>query len=81
MTAWVPTICEVGVTSGMKPRSSRTRGISSSTASSLSEAFCSRSWFSMLVSMPPGTWATRMRESTPRNEPSNLAYFLRTLRK
>ena len=80
-TAWVPTICEVGVTRGIKPRSSRTRGISASTSSSLSAAPCSFNWLSMLVSMPPGTWATRIRESTPLREPSHLAYFLRTSRK
>ncbi|CSI21225.1 Uncharacterised protein [Vibrio cholerae] len=55
ITACVPTICEVGVTRGKKPSSSRTCGISSSTKSSLSSAFCCLSWLSMLVSMPPGT--------------------------
>ena len=41
------------------------------TSSILSDAFCSRSWFSMLVSMPPGTCESKMRESTPLSEPSN----------
>ena len=55
-TAWVPTICDIGVTSGGNPTSARTIGISSSTSGRRSSAFCSLSWLSRLLIMPPGTW-------------------------
>ena len=55
ITACVPTICDVGVTKGIKPKSSRTRGISRITSSNLSAAPCSFNWLSMFVNMPPGT--------------------------
>ena len=55
-TAWVPTIWLMGVTSGGKPTSARTIGISSSTSGSRSSALCSLSWLSRLLIMPPGTW-------------------------
>ncbi|MNE59313.1 hypothetical protein D3C80_1543990 [compost metagenome] len=76
--AWVPTICEVGVTSGGKPRSSRTRGISANTSLMRCRAPCSFSWLARLDIMPPGTWLTCTRVSTEVNSLSNWWYFLRT---
>ena len=54
-TAWVPTICDVGVTSGGNPKSSRTRGISANTSFMRLSAPCSLSWFDRFEIMPPGT--------------------------
>ncbi|MPN41957.1 hypothetical protein SDC9_189512 [bioreactor metagenome] len=53
--ACVPTIWEVGVTSGIQPSASRTMGISLSTASNWLDIPCSLSWFRKLESIPPGT--------------------------
>ena len=54
--ACVPTICDVGVTSGIQPRASRTTGISRTTWSNLSAMPCSLSCVRKFESMPPGTW-------------------------
>ena len=54
--ACVPTICEVGVTSGIHPKASRTTGISRTTSSKRSVIPCSFNWVRKFESIPPGTW-------------------------
>ena len=66
------------MTSGGKPRSSRTRGISASTSFMRFSAPCSLSWLARLEIIPPGTWLTCTRVSTAVNSLSNWWYFLRT---
>ena len=59
MTVCTPTIWLVGVTSGIWPRSLRTRGSSANTSSIRSTASISFSWLTRLESMPPGVWCSR----------------------
>ena len=77
-TACVPTICELGVTSGGYPRSWRTRAFSWSTCCSFDSAPCSRSWPTRFEIMPPGTWWASTAASMPRRPLSNFQYLRRT---
>jgi len=69
MTAWEPTIWEVGVTSGGMPASRRTAWISSCTSRRRSRAFISLSWLMRLDVIPPGIWwaitLSSMRDRLP----------------
>ena len=55
-TACVPTIWDIGVTSGGEPTSARTFGISAITSPRRSVAFWISSWLMRFDIMPPGTW-------------------------